>query len=172
MNRQITILSSLIALALLVSLSLASEPAGAQERSANSRFASLDAGEINVRTGPGTRYPVEWVFVRKGVPVEIIAEYDLWRKIRDQEGDVGWIHRALLSAKRTSLVTARMANIYPEPGGAGSLPSMPPSAIAEQGVILTLNACAGAWCEVETGDHHGWILRGDIWGAYLREDFD
>src|SRR5262245_5050819 len=64
------------------------------------RFASLRSDEVNVRSGPGTRYPVEWVFKRKSMPVEIVAEYDIWRKIRDWQGASGWVHQSLLTGKR------------------------------------------------------------------------
>ena len=64
------------------------------------RFVSLRSAEVNVRTGPGTRYPVEWVFVKRDIPVEITAEFDTWRRIRDWEGTEGWVHQSMLSGKR------------------------------------------------------------------------
>ncbi len=69
------------------------------------RFASLRAGEVNVRTGPGVRYPVEWVFVYRHMPIEIVAEFDTWRKVRDWQGTEGWVHLSMLSGRRTAIVT-------------------------------------------------------------------
>src|SRR5436853_89841 len=64
------------------------------------RFVSTRASEVNMRTGPNVRYPVRWVFVKKGEPVEILAEFEQWRKIRDHQGDSGWVHETMLSGKR------------------------------------------------------------------------
>ena len=38
------------------------------------RFASLRASKVHLRTGPGVRYRVEWVFVHRSLPVEIVAD--------------------------------------------------------------------------------------------------
>ncbi len=69
------------------------------------RYVSLRAEEVNMRTGPGVRYPVDWVYKRRNLPVEIIAEFGTWRKIRDVEGAQGWIHQSMLSNRRTFSVT-------------------------------------------------------------------
>ena len=74
------------------------------------RFASLRSDEVNVRTGPGTRYPVDWVFKRKSMPVEIVAEYENWRKIRDWQGASGWVHQSLLTGKRSFLISTKAAD--------------------------------------------------------------
>ena len=66
------------------------------------RFASLASDKINVRAGPGLRYPVSWTYVRRGVPVEVVAEFDYWRKVRDADGSEGWIHRGMLSPRATT----------------------------------------------------------------------
>src|SRR5437660_12925684 len=76
------------------------------------RFASLRSDEVNVRTGPGTRYPVDWVFKRKGMPVEIVAEYENWRKIRDWQGASGWVHQSLLTGKRGFIIAAKPASLH------------------------------------------------------------
>src|SRR5258706_546116 len=71
------------------------------------RFVSLKSEEANVRTGPGTRYPIQWVYHRAGMPVEIVEEYDLWRKIRDVEGTTGWVHKTMLAGNRTALIKGK-----------------------------------------------------------------
>jgi SH3-like domain-containing protein len=90
--------------AFLFLLGLLAGTACAEAGLALPRFVSLRSDEVNLRTGPGTNYPVEWVYVRRGLPVEIIAEFDNWRKVRDIEGTVGWIHKSLLSGKRMAVI--------------------------------------------------------------------
>ena len=68
------------------------------------RFASIRADDVNVRAGPGVRYPVKWKFVQRHAPIEVIAQYDTWRKIRDWEGGEGWVHRAMLENKRSLIL--------------------------------------------------------------------
>ena len=80
------------------------------------RYVSLGSDRVNVRTGPGVRYPVAWRFVRRGLPVEIIAEYELWRKIRDRDGAEGWVHKSLLSGRRTVVVQGETRTFYKQPG--------------------------------------------------------
>src|SRR3984885_4103993 len=79
------------------------------------RFATLKSDEVNVRTGPGPRYPIDWVFKRKGMPVEIVAEYENFRKIRDWQGASGWVYQGLLTGKRSFIIPAKTANLYKTP---------------------------------------------------------
>src|SRR5690606_37820396 len=67
------------------------------------RFASLKSGRVNLRIGPGLKYPVEWLYLKSGVPMEIIQEYDNWRRVRDSEGAEGWVNQSLLSGRRTAI---------------------------------------------------------------------
>ena len=85
-------------------LAQSEDPLRARPKQATQRrFVSLRSNEVNVRVGPGVRYPVKWVFRQKAIPVEIVQEYDTWRKIRDWEDAEGWVHRAMLSSKRSVL---------------------------------------------------------------------
>ncbi len=131
------------------------------------RFVSLGSNEINVRAGPGTRYPIAWVFVRQGLPVEIVGEFDNWRKIRDMGGAEGWIHQNLLSRGRTAIVIggARTLMRDPEVGAV-------PVAVAEAGVIAQVLRCRDAWCRLQAGGHTGWLPRIYIWGVYPDEEID
>ena len=79
------------------------------------RFASLRSDEVNVRTGPGARYPVDWVFKRKTMPVEIVAEYENWRKIRDWQGASGWVHQSLLTGKRSFIIPSKADSLHKTP---------------------------------------------------------
>ena len=123
------------------------------------RYVSLRADEVNVRTGPGVRYPVKWVFVRKSMPVEVIADYDTWRKIRDWEGAEGWVHRAMLSSKRHVITVGELSTLRRDP-------TEDSRAVAklEDGVVAELNECDATWCNLSVGGYDGWLKRETLWG--------
>ncbi len=128
------------------------------------RFVSLGADEVNLRTGPGLRYPVAWVFVREAMPVEIVAEFEQWRRVRDFEGAEGWVHKAMLSGKRTVLVLGDGRALHARPD-----PSSRALAHAEARVQGRLHDCRGAWCEVTLHSYRGWMRRAFLWGVYPEE---
>lgn len=130
------------------------------------RFVSLRSSEINLRTGPGVQYPVDWVYNRKDLPVEVIAEYDTWRKIRDWQGTQGWVHQSMLSGQRTVIIIGEIRTLHSEPeAGASAI------AQAEASVIGKLLQCPNqlAWCKVEVDGFEGWIKRVEIWGLNRNE---
>lgn len=131
------------------------------------RFVSLRAGEVNLRTGPGVRYPVEWVYRRRWMPVQIIAEFDTWRKIRDWEGTEGWVHQSMLSGRRSALIIGERQNLYRRPDT-----TAPVVARAEAGVIGRLEECDDLWCRGEVAGIEGWLLKSSFWGAFEDERFD
>lgn len=131
------------------------------------RFVTLRSGEVNVRTGPGVRYPVEWVFTRKEMPVEITAEFDTWRRIRDWEGSEGWVHQSMLSGKRGIVVLGTQRVVRREP-----LPESPTVARAQPGVMGWLSKCKGEWCQVDLKGYKGWLKRAEVWGVYPDERFE
>jgi SH3-like domain-containing protein len=124
------------------------------------RFVSLGADRVNVRFGPGKQYPINWVFARKGLPVEIIEEFDTWRKIRDHEGEEGWIHSSLLSSKRTIMVTGEVRDLRRTPVLESRVVLR-----AEPGVIGQLFDCEENWCRVEIEGRRGWLQRSEFWGT-------
>ena len=124
------------------------------------RFATLRASEVNLRTGPGVRYPIDWVFQRRGLPVEITAEFENWRKIRDEQGTEGWVHRQMLSGKRSLVVTGKEQVLRRQPEN-----SAPAVARLEPGVIAQVSECSDAWCRVEASGFRGWIQRAGTWGT-------
>ena len=128
------------------------------------RFASLRSDEVNVRTGPGSRYPVDWVFKRKAMPVEIVAEYENWRKIRDWQGASGWVHQSLLTGKRSFIVPAKPANLHKTPAASAEV-----VAKLEPEVTGEIRSCAGDWCRVKVAAASGWIERTSMWGVYKSE---
>ncbi len=133
-----------------------------------SRFASLRSNSVHVHVGPGNNYPIEWRFIRQGLPVEIIAEFDTWRRIRDYQGTEGWVHKSLLSGKRTIIVMGSLQNLYGKPDSQSSI-----VARLEPGVIATVTETQLNWCKVEIrndqGHFKGWLLRKDVWGIYADE---
>jgi SH3-like domain-containing protein len=130
------------------------------------RFVSLRADQVNLRTGPGVQYPVEWVYQRKNLPVEIIAEYRTWRKIRDWQSTQGWVHQSSLSGRRTVIITVKRRSIRSSADA-----KSPPVAEIEAAAIARLDNCpsGGGWCLVEAGDLKGWLRKAEFWGAYRNE---
>ncbi|MCG7624364.1 SH3 domain-containing protein [Epibacterium sp. Ofav1-8] len=124
------------------------------------RFVSMKAAEGNVRRGPSLTHRIDWVFKRRGMPLEIIAEYGHWRRVRDRDGAGGWVHYALLSGIRTVLVEEDMLQVRAQPA-----PDAPVMAAFELGVVAQLGACEIDWCEITAGGHSGWAPKSKLWGV-------
>lgn len=134
------------------------------------RFVSLKSGRVNMRVGPGTQYEVEWMYLKPGLPMEIIQEYDNWRRVRDANGAEGWIHQALLSGRRTGVIApwfqGRETNfpLLADPReGARTI------ALVEAGAIGEVVTCNGQWCRMTFSGHTGWMEQDAIWGVYPGE---
>ena len=130
------------------------------------RFASLRPERVNARTGPGLSYPIDWIYQRAGLPVEITAEYDTWRRIRDVDGTETWVHQSMLSGQRGALVMGDIATLYAAPD-----PEASPVARVEPGVVGQIRACDGNWCEVDVEGNAGWLPIAAFFGAKPGEDF-
>ena len=128
------------------------------------RFASLRSDDVNVRTGPGSRYPIDWKFTRKSMPVEIVAEYENWRKIRDWQGASGWVYHSLLTGKRSFIIASKAASLHKTPATSAEV-----VAKLEPEVIGEIRSCAGDWCRVKTASVSGWVERTSLWGVYKSE---
>lgn len=132
------------------------------------RFVTLAAEKVFVRTGPALRYPIKWVYQRERLPVEIIQEFDTWRKIRDMDGDNGWVHQSLLSGDRSAIVKGEgNLAVRKDAQSDGKI-----IAYLEPNVITALEACRGAWCEIKADGYEGYVERKFLWGIYDSEDFD
>jgi SH3-like domain-containing protein len=131
------------------------------------RFVTLRSNEVNARIGPGRSFPVEWIFTRKEMPVEIIAEFDTWRRIRDWEGSQGWVHQSMLSGKRGVVVLGGVRSLRRDPTEASAV-----AAYAQPGVMGKLLKCKAEWCQVDLKGHKGWLTRKDVWGVYAHEKFE
>ena len=132
------------------------------------RFASLKSDDVNMRSGPGQRYPVEWEYKRKGLPVEITAEFDTWRRIRDIQGTEGWVHQANLSGKRMVLVVGKgMQPVFVNNQANAGLRGQ-----AEPGVQGKATKCDEKWCKIEFDSVKGYMKRESLWGIYPQEKLD
>jgi SH3-like domain-containing protein len=123
------------------------------------RYASLKSAEVNVRTGPGTRYPILWVFQRAQMPVQIVGEYEHWRKIRDFEGTEGWVHKAMVSGTRSAIVIQDGFTMRSAP-----TEQSPPVARLSPTVVGTLETCENGWCLMQVKGFKGWVKEGYLWG--------
>jgi SH3-like domain-containing protein len=134
------------------------------------RFVSLKSGRVNARIGPGINYAVDWLYLKAGLPMEIIQEYDNWRKVRDSDGAEGWINQSLLSGKRTAIAAPWQRGkdmeirLLEEPEADAQA-----IALIEPGVIGKISQCNGEWCEMTFDGHTGWISQSLVWGAYPGE---
>jgi SH3-like domain-containing protein len=124
------------------------------------RYASLKSAEVNVRTGPGTRYPILWVFQRSQMPVQIVAEYEHWRKIRDFEGTEGWVHKAMVSGTRTAIVIQDGFTMR-----TSASEQSPPVARLSPTVVGTIETCENSWCLMQVKSFKGWVKDNYLWGA-------
>jgi SH3-like domain-containing protein len=135
------------------------------------RFASLRSDQVNMRVGPNTTFPIEWTFQRRDLPVMIVGEFQVWRRVRDADGAEGWVHQSTLAGRRTALV--RPAGTAPEitlrRRGEESAAAV---ARLRGGVIARIRECApaSAWCEVQVATHRGYLRRADVWGLLPDEE--
>ncbi len=132
------------------------------------RWVSLKTAEANVRTGPGTRYPIQWVYRREGMPVEVIEEFDIWRKIRDAEGTTGWVHKTMLDGKRNAVIHSKDDAILRAEPVAKARPLLK----IEPQVIAKLIECEKDWCRIQVSGRKGWVEKKYLFGVYKEEIFD
>jgi SH3-like domain-containing protein len=142
-------------------------PAHSAEDAKLPYFASMKGQLTNMREGPADDARVKWVYHRKGLPVEVIASYQVWRRVRDMDGEVGWIHVALLARERDAVVTGEgQAAVH---GGADTQTDV--IAQAKPGSIGKLEHCGPRACEVKFDGAKGWIDRTRLWGVHEGEQF-
>jgi SH3-like domain-containing protein len=130
------------------------------------RWAALRSDEVNLRVGPGTRFPIEWQYHRRDLPVEILREVEVWRLVEDQDGIKGWVHQATLVGHRSFVVKGAEAVLRRAPDEAAAA-----VARLKPGVVGRLRACAAhaAWCEVQVGQYRGYLRREQFWGTFPDE---
>jgi SH3-like domain-containing protein len=166
----------MFALAIISSNAVAVEAAPVAQNAARGpsglplpRFVSLKSGRVNSRIGPGLNYAVDWMYMKPGLPMEIIQEYDTWRRVRDSDGAEGWINQSLLSGRRTAIAApwqkgkATQISLLAEPKSTVVVATLEP------GVVGQIRSCDGEWCEMTFDGHTGWISQSLVWGAYPGE---
>ena len=135
------------------------------------RFVSLKSDRVNVRVGPNKDQDVRWVYTRAGMPVEIVAEFENWRRIRDWEGAEGWVYHSLLSGRRSAVVVPKekdeLVPLYESAEAESAV-----VAKLQAGVFGTLKSCSGTWCRIHGKNFDGWIRQERLWGAYPNEKID
>jgi SH3-like domain-containing protein len=166
-----------IAVALTLLLGLGAEAANDDSRSKLGvrsnlplpRFVSLKSDKVNVRKGPSTDQAIVWVFSRAGLPVEIIAESENWRRVRDSEGADGWVFHSLLSGRRTVLITPWLKTTESVPLYAKKSEGAQAVAMLAPNVLGNVLSCDGEWCELAVDDYSGFVEQNKLWGVYRGE---
>jgi len=132
------------------------------------RYVSLKSDHVNVRAGPTKDNDVAWVYTRSGLPVEITAEFENWRRVRDSEGAEGWVYHSLLSGRRTAVVTMKskdeLAPLYDRADETSAV-----TARLQAGVVAQVKKCTTGWCHVAGNGFDGWIQQQRLWGVYADE---
>ena len=132
------------------------------------RYVSLKSDHVNVRAGPTKDNDVAWVYTRSGLPVEITAEFENWRRVRDSEGAEGWVYHSLLSGRRTAVITMKtkdeLAPLYESADETSSI-----AARLQAGVVAQVKRCTAGWCRVTGNGFDGWIEQDRLWGVYPNE---
>ena len=130
------------------------------------RFVSLRSDEVNLRSGPGKQYPMDWIYSRRDLPVEVIAEFQEWRKIRDWQGTEGWVHQSMIWARRMVVITQGRKKLKAEPDDKAVI-----LAELDTNVVARLMSCPRDknFCKVEVQNIQGWLRRDEFWGVYQGE---
>ncbi len=135
------------------------------------RFVSVKADRVAVRDGPDKNHDVSWIYTRVGWPVEITAEFEDWRRIRDSDGTEGWVYHSLLSGKRMAAVQLKtktdLAPLYDKADATSAVTARP-----QAGVRGTVKYCTGTWCQIRGNGFEGWIQQNELWGVYPGEKID
>ncbi len=154
-------------LIIIALLFIYSFPIFAQNQKNEPRFASLSSDLINLRTGPGMQYPIEWVYKKRDFPIEIIEDYDVWRKIKEIDGTQGWIHQSMLSSRRYGIIQEKTKLTRKQDINSQIV------AYVEPNVVVKIISCSknSLMCRVEVKGKHGFVPRNILWGIYLNENF-
>lgn len=124
-------------------------------------WASIRAEKLNMRTGPGRDFPIEWVYLRKGLPVKVKRVHEGWRLVEDPDGAVGWVNASLLTIERGALVAGEgLAEMRDGPSSSAQLKWE-----LEPGVVGRLGKCEAGWCEFDVGGRAGFVPEARLWGA-------
>ena len=132
------------------------------------RFVSLKSNDVNIRVGPSVNYPIKLKYVFQNLPLEIIDEFDVWRKSKDYEGNIGWVHKSLIKGDRyifTGSLISSDIKLYSRPKGKVI-------GLIKNKNVLELKNCTLDWCKVSKNSIEGWVLKENIWGVYEKETYN
>jgi SH3-like domain-containing protein len=134
------------------------------------RFVSIKSSKVNIRVGPTLDHDIAWTFVKAGVPVEVTQEFDIWYRVRDSEGQEGWVQKTMLSGVRTALVSPwdTKGKVPMKDKAAGSVTM----AMLEPDALVTVASCDGAWCRISVDGYRGYVEQAKLWGVYPNEKLD
>lgn len=165
-----TLFTALIALIMSVSSAVAQAADSSESGLELPRMVSLRSDLINGRSGPDTKYPIEWIYKQKGMPVEIINEFGLWRQIKDWEGSECWVHKSMLTGRRFVKVTNLGENNIYNSDDYGSKVI----AKVEDGVIGEVKECkkGNDFCLIKFGTIEGWVPKNILFGIYKDENIN
>lgn len=139
------------------------------------RFVSLKSKSVNLRVGPGRQYNVAWLYVKPGLPLEVVQEFDQWRRVRDAEGTEGWIFHSLLSGNRTAIVApwekapdqdknSKMIDGHATPDNKAAVTMR-----LQPGVLVSVEKCQRGWCLVNAENTGSFVRQQQLWGVYPNE---
>ena len=126
----------------------------------NKKFLSLKKNEVNLRQGPSFKYPIKLIYKKKYLPIVILDKSGPWRKIKDFENNTGWIHVALLSKKKSSIIIKNNSILYKKP----TIYSKPIAKL-ESGRLVLVKKCKSKWCKVISDKYAGWVFINTLWGS-------
>jgi SH3-like domain-containing protein len=162
-----TVLRAAGVLAFVFTSACGNDATAAFDRPKLPRFESFKSDKINMREGPSRKHRVKWVYHHKGLPVEVLTEYDVWRRVRDYTGEIGWVHVAILSRDRTAVISGK--DLTPVRRRADSASAV--IGRAQPGAIGHIESCDPFACELNFGKVEGWVDRTRLWGVYADEHF-
>ena len=142
-------------------------PSPAKDAPSLPRFVSLRSQPVNARSGPGVRYPIEWVYMQKSAPIEVIAEFEDWRRVRDWQNSETWIKYQMLSAKRYARInTPGENNLYAKDNTKSEI-----IARVEDGAVGEIKKCPANndFCLLAFDQIEGWMPKQNIYGIYKDE---
>lgn len=135
------------------------------------RYVSLKSDRVNLRQGPAKEHKTLWVYQRSGLPVEITAEFEMWRRIRDADGDEGWVLHSLLSGRRTAIIAPwakdKLLELRATPSEDATI-----TARIEPRVVAAVRRCDQKWCRITGKGFDGFIPQDKLWGVYPDESLN
>jgi SH3-like domain-containing protein len=124
------------------------------------RWVSLKRGEVAARKGPGKDYPEQWIYHVRGLPVQVVAETEEWRRVCDPDGGAAWVSRSMIDGRRTVMSLAPT----PAPLHTRPAPDTPLTGLLNARALARLGRCQGGWCKVKAGGVSGWLAADRVWG--------